>query len=493
MTSQQSSYRQIFKATSLFGGVQVFNIIIAIIRSKFIAVLLGPEGIGINSLLNSTTGFIAGLTNFGLGTSAVKNVAAAHGTGDQQRVATVVTVLRKLVWFTGLLGAILTAILSPWLSQLTFGNKDYTLAFIWISGTLLLNQISTGQGVVLRGMRQLNYMARSSLSGAVIGLAISVPIYYQWGIDGIVPAIIVSSIANLMRTWYFARKVKIEKVEVNRETTINEGKDMLAMGFMLSISGLYVLAKNYGLRAYISNMGGLEEVGLYSAGFAIVNTYVGMVFTAMSTDYYPRLAAVAHVNSDARKLINQQAEIAILILGPIIAIFIVFIGWIVLILYSDKFLPINDMIQWAIIGIFFKATSWAMGFIFLAKGKPKMFMVNELIGGTITFMCHVLGYLFGGLTGLGIGFLIGYLYYMFQVYFVSKYYFEFKFEKDFLIIATVQLSLAVSTFIIVSILPNPAFYFAGIPMILVSSIYSFTELNKRIGIASILKSFLKKK
>ena len=247
MSKEVSSYRQIIKATSIFGGVQVFTIVVSIIRSKIIAILLGPIGIGINSLLNSTTGFISGLTSFGLETSAVKNVAAAYGTSDNGKIATVIIVLRRLVWITGLLGAVLTIILSPWLSQLTFGNKDYTLAFIWISVTLLLNQISKGQTVVLRGLRKINYMARSSLSGAILGLFVSVPIYYKWGIDGIVPAIIVTSVVNLVRTWYFANKVKLQKVSVSKKTTLTEGKEILMLGFMLSLTGLYTLAKDYGL------------------------------------------------------------------------------------------------------------------------------------------------------------------------------------------------------------------------------------------------------
>jgi O-antigen/teichoic acid export membrane protein len=492
MTNQQSSYRQIFKATSLFGGVQVFNILIAIIRSKIIAVLLGPTGIGINSLLNSTTGFIAGLTNFGLGTSAVKNVAAAHGTGNSRRIATVVIVLRRLVWVTGLLGAVLTMALSPWLSQLTFGNKDYTLAFIWISGTLLLNQISTGQGVVLRGMRKLNYMARSSLSGSVIGLLVSVPIYYKWGIDGIVPAIIVTSIASLLRTWYFARKVKIEKVEVSKETTIIEGKDMLTMGFMLSISGLYVLAKNYGLRVFISNLGGLEQVGLYSAGFAIINTYVGMVFTAMSTDYYPRLSAISQDNSKARQLVNEQAEVAILILAPIVAGFILFISWVVILLYSTRFLPINEMIQWAALGMFFKASSWAVAFLFLAKGDSKVFLGNELFGGTITLIFHVLGYYFGGLTGMGIGFLLGYAYYTGQVIFLTKRKYEFSYNHEFIKVFLIQFFLAMVCFLAAMLVPKPWSYAAGIPFLLVSFVFSYRELDKRIGIKQIVERFTKK-
>src|SRR5580692_2237549 len=106
MSEKQSSYRNIMKATSLFGGVQVFNIIISIIRSKFIAILLGPAGMGIAGLLTSTTGLITGVTNFGLGTSAVKNVSAANSTGDNYKISTVISVLRRLVWITGTLGMI---------------------------------------------------------------------------------------------------------------------------------------------------------------------------------------------------------------------------------------------------------------------------------------------------------------------------------------------------------------------------------------------------
>src|SRR5690606_9114456 len=135
---------------------------ISIIRSKFVAVLLGPAGMGIAGLLSSSISFIASFTNFGLGTSAVKNISEAHGSGNIDRVSTVLTVLRRLVWITGLLGAILTFIFSSWLSELTFGNSNYTYAFMWISITLLLNQISIGQNVVLRGLRKIRYMAQAS-------------------------------------------------------------------------------------------------------------------------------------------------------------------------------------------------------------------------------------------------------------------------------------------------------------------------------------------
>ena len=119
-----SSYRSIFKATSLFGGVQVFQILVSIIKSKFVAILLGPAGVGIQGLFVSGTTFVQSLTAMGLSSSAVRDVAEAYGTHDNYRVGRTVTALRKLVWFTGLLGMLCVILFSPILSKYAFGNKS---------------------------------------------------------------------------------------------------------------------------------------------------------------------------------------------------------------------------------------------------------------------------------------------------------------------------------------------------------------------------------
>ena len=376
MSEQQSSYRQIFKATSLFGGVQVFNIIISVIKSKFVAMLIGPAGMGIAGLLTSTTQFITSLTNFGLGVSSVKNVAAAASTGNQERVSTIVTVLRRLVWLTGTLGMVVTFALSPLLSRTTFGNSDYTYAFMWISVTLFFQQITSGQMVVLQGLRKLQYLAKSNITGALIGLLISVPVYYIWRLNGIVPVIIIGSVSSMILSHYFSRKAGIRSIKISPKEVVTEGRDMLKMGFILSLNGITVVGVSYLVRIFISHTGGIEQVGLYTAGFAIITTYVGMVFSAMSTDYYPRLSAVANDNKKATDLINQQAEIAILILAPILSVFLVFINFIILILYTPKFMAVNAMIHWAAMGMYFKAASWSVGFILAGERCFKNFFME---------------------------------------------------------------------------------------------------------------------
>ena len=329
----KSSYRSIFKATSLFGGVQIYDIIIGIIKTKCVAVILGPAGMGIQGLLHSGTDLIRTLTSFGLSASAVRDVSEANGTGDINRIGKTVAVLRRLVWVTGIIGMVATIGFSPVLSKTLFGNYDYTVSFILLSVILLFTQLSNGQKVVLQGMRKLQYMAKSTAIGATLGLLVTVPLYYLFGVKGIVPTLILQSVTTLCLSWYFSSKVSIKKVKVTNKEAYEGGKSMLKMGIAMSISGILSSAIAYLIRGYLGRTGGVGEVGLYTSGFTLMNTYVGMVFTAMGTDYYPRLSAVNKDNDKCRNVINQQAEIATLIMGPLVLSCILFMPLIVQILY----------------------------------------------------------------------------------------------------------------------------------------------------------------
>ncbi len=452
------------------------------------AVLLGPTGMGISGLLTSTTGFISSLTNFGLRVSAVKSIAATSSTGNREEVSNVISVLQRLIWVTGLLGTIVTAVLSPWLSQLTFGNKDYTLAFIWISVTLLFQQLSNGYSAILQGLRQLKFLAKANVIGALIGLIITVPLYYFFQFDGIVPVIILSSITSMVILWHLSRKTGVVPVVISNETAWIKGREMIKMGLLLSLSGIITVGVSYIVRVYISNTGGVDQVGLYNAGFAIVNTYVGMIFTAMGTDYYPRLSAVAHDNQRARQLINQQAEIAIMILAPVLAIFLVFISWVVIIFYSNKFIAVNGMIHWAALGMYFKAAAWSVGFILLAKGASKLFFWNELLGNIYILGFNIAGYRLAGLEGLGISFLAAYFIFFLQVFIIANRKYQFAFDKRFYEVAGLQLLIGIICFGIMKTLESPWTYITGIPLILASVILSFKELDKRLDLRTLIKT-----
>lgn len=488
----QSSYRSIFKATSLFGGVQVYQILIQIIKSKFIAILLGPTGVGITGLYTSGLQFVQQLTNLGLANSAVRDVAEAHGTGDTLKISKTVTVLRRLVWITGLIGLLAVAIFSPLLSKSSFGNYDYTIPFIILSLTLLIDQLSAGQRVVLQGMRRLKDLAKSSAFGVTFGLITSVPLYYLLGVNGIVPTLLLNSACSLLLSWLYSRKIKTEPVKVTTKETFQQGRQMLIMGISMSLNGIFSTGVAFAIRGYIQNVGGIEEVGLYQAGFAIMTTYVGMIMNAIGTDYYPRLAAINKDNAKCREAVSQQGEIGTMILAPMLTCCLVFMPFVLWILYSDQFLAANEYISWACLGMMLRLAAWVISYMFVAKAESKLFIVNEFVGCAYYLVFSIVGYKYWGLQGVGAAFALNYLVYFLQVYFIARHRYQFRFSSSFIRCYGVQLALVVACLATVLLLDGIAKYSIGITLICISCFLGFRGLNQRMDLTSVIKSKLHK-
>lgn len=498
MNDNQQSYRNVLNATSLFGGVQFINIILRLIRSKAIALLIGPIGMGISNLLLTTMELINGLTNLGLERSAVKDISLANTNSNSKSVAITISILKKLVWLTITIGVLLMILLAPWLSEIAFGNKDYTISFIWISIALLFKQLSSSQLAILQGLRKLKSLAKANLLGNFIGLLITLPLYYYYKIDAIVPAIIIATFMSFVFTYYYSHKLDIESVTISRKEAVSEGKGMINLGIMLSLSSLITLLVAYIIRIYIGSANeteelGLIDVGLYSAGFVILNSYVGIIFNAMGTDYFPRLSEIANDITKLRKTVLEQATVAILLITPIIVVFLACAPFIIVILYSYEFSPIVAMVTWGILGMIFKAVSWSMGYMIIAKGDSKVFIKTAIGFNTILLSINIIGYHFGGLEGVGISFFIYYIIHFIAIRIITYYRYDFYFEKGFYKIFTftvIMCFLAFSiTFIPSSILKNSLM----IGLIVVSCWYSYKELDKKIGVKDYLAGIFKRK
>ena len=498
MNDNQQSYRKVLNATSLFGGVQFINIILRLIRSKAIALLIGPIGMGISNLLLTTMELINGLTNLGLERSAVKDISLANTNSNSKSVAITISILKKLVWLTISIGVLLMILLAPWLSEIAFGNKDYTISFIWISIALLFKQLSSSQLAILQGLRKLKSLAKANLLGNFIGLLITLPLYYYYKIDAIVPAIIIATFMSFVFTYYYSHKLDIESVTISRKEAVSEGKGMINLGVMLSLSSLITLLVAYIIRIYIGSANeteelGLIDVGLYSAGFVILNSYVGIIFNAMGTDYFPRLSEIANDIKKLRKTVLEQATVAILLITPIIVVFLACAPFIIVILYSHEFSPIVTMVTWGILGMIFKAVSWSMGYMIIAKGDSKVFIKTAIGFNTILLSINIIGYHFGGLEGVGISFFIYYIIHFIAIRIITYYRYDFYFEKGFYKIFTFTVIMCFLAFSITlipsSILKNSLM----IGLIVVSCWYSYKELDKKIGVKDYLAGIFKRK
>lgn len=493
MSEKQSSYRQIFKATSLFGGVQVVNILISIIRSKFVAVLLGTNGVGIMNLLQNPLTMIGTLTELGINQSAVRDISEANGTGDKKRLSHTYTIFNRWIWFTGLIGSLVCIIMAPWLSKWIFGNHDYTLAFILLSSTTLMGALCNGQIALLQGLQKMKQMASANVVGAIIGLFVSIPLYYWFGLKGIVPTMILTSATALLLSWRYSHRIKIPKAEISSKEAYYGGLNMVKLGFLMTLSSFISYGVSTLTNAYINRIGSTGDVGLYSTGWSITNKYVGMVFTAMVIDYFPRLAKVNHDNKQVSIVVNQQAEIAILILSPILITLLSTAPLVIHILYTAKFLPAVGFIQWVIPGILFQALSWCLGFIPLAKGDGKVYFWKEFFSSMINLICNLTGYYLGGINGLGIAFTISNILIFILVNTICIRRYDLHFTSEFRRIFILHLSFSVVAFLIAFNFGYPIAYVTGIVFLAITGWLSWKALDKQMDLKTMISNKLKRK
>lgn len=492
MDETKTTHKHILKSTALFAGVQGVSIIVSIIRTKIVTILLGANGFGILTLFTSTLKIITDSTIIGLDKSAVKQISEYHSNEDTKTTSDFISTFNKLIWFTGVLGSLTTLLLSKRLSIWTFGNESYTYAFIWLSISILFSQLASGKSAILQGTRKLKTLAKAQVLGNIIGLLVSIPLYYFYKIEGIVPTIIISMAISYFIFHFFKENNRPVSIKLNIIELFSKSKEMLTLGATLSFTSLLTALSLWASQIYIRQNGGLNDVGLYNAGLLILNSYAGMLFNAMGTDYFPRLSAIHKNNNLITKAVNNQAYIAVLLITPVITTLITFTPTIVRILYTEEFLDIKKLIIFGIIGTLFKAISFSLGYVIIAKGDSKVFIKTSVIFNLILFLTTILSYKFAGLTGVGIGLIFYYLFHFIVIKIITKKLYSITLNKPIMnLMAISTLICALSLF--VTYIGNFHLRIFILVLIMTFSIgFSLYKLQKIIDVREAIHNFVKK-
>ena len=407
---QTNISRMAMKAMGLFGGVQVMGILCSIIRTKLVALWIGPVGIGLFGLFNNALEMISTGTNLGIRSSSVKDISQTIAMNDHSLVARMVAVVRRWSLWLGLAGALLTLSLAPLLSQITFGDSDHIWGFVALSIAVLLQALTNGEYAVLQGTSRLKRLASVTLWGTIVGLAVSIPLFYLLRERSILPSIIAYAAALAAFAWLF-RNREYPSVDVSRRETFDMGKGFVKLGIYMTLGNFATILASYAFNAWLNVNAGTEQVGFYQAGYTLINKYTGLILTALGMEYYPRLAKVADSRIRLRAFVSQEINVAIAVMAPVVALFILLREVIVWLLYTPEFNVILTFVSWGMIGTVIRTLSWCLAFTILAKGDGKTYLWTEAASAVINLVLNIAFYRIWGITGLGIAFLVSYLLY----------------------------------------------------------------------------------
>lgn len=479
--SGSNSHRQILRSTSIIGGASLLNIIVGIVRTKVLAVLLGPAMIGLVSLYGGLMSTATTVATMGIGTIGTRQIAEALSQDDERALA---VVRRAMFWGALLLasaGALVVWSLREVLAVKVLGGAEHATIVGWLALGVALSVAGASQGALIQGMRRIGDMARLSVFGSLLNTLLGVALLWQWKQAGLVAYVLIGPLLNfLLGHWYVSRLPKITSKDISIKQMAHQWKTLLHLGIPFMGAGLVGAVVNLWIRVEIGSTFGAESLGHFQAASTISLQYIGFVLAAMGADYYPRLTSVIHDHKAAIRLVNEQTEIVLLLSAPVFIAMLGLTPWVVHILYSVAFTPAVDVLRWQILGDALKVAGWPLGFVMLATGAGKTFFCVEsltiiLVGGVIACFSASIGF-----NIAGISLLVCYVFYLPVVYFVAKKKIGFQWTSG-----NIKLGVAVFSLCLVVFIFNNKYWWSPAFSIILSLVFSIYTLGRIIHMSNL--------
>jgi PST family polysaccharide transporter len=403
------SVLQILRSSALVGGAQVLTLLIGMLRTKALALMLGPAGFGLMGTFSSIVDLVVSLAGLGMGRSGVRQIAEAAASGDAVRIATTVTVLRRAAAALGVLGALALAALAVPVSVLSFGDAEQAAAMVLLAAAVFCKVVSECQMALLQGLRRIADFARIGVLGALLGTLVALPLVWQLREHGVALSLVCTTAATLLLSWWTSRRVRPPRVRLERAAMRRETAELLRLGLAFMVSGLLMMGSAYLVRVILLRYQGLEAAGLFHAAWTLGGLYVGLVLQAMGTDFYPRLVAAAQDDAHCNRLVDEQTQVSMLLAGAGVVATLVLAPLLLAMLYSRGFAAGADALRWICLGMVLRVLTWPAGYIIIARGYQRLFIAVELAWTAVNLALSWLLVQWWGVEGAGIAFFLSYV------------------------------------------------------------------------------------
>ncbi len=408
----------IIKVFSLNALSTSIRMLAGMISVKVIAVIIGPSGIALLGQLNNFSTIVLGLANGGINNGITKYVAEYKD--NEQEVKIYISNALRITLVCSLFVGIGLIFLCRLLSQLLLLNSEYYYVFVVFGFTIILFTLNSLLISILNGYKQFNYYVKVSIIGTILGLIYSILLVFIWGLSGaLINAVTFQSVMLFVTVWMCRKmpwmnlvffKEKYDKVVVKR---------YLGYSLMTIISlALFPMIQMF-LRGYVISELSATEAGIWEGMNRVSSMYLSVITSAFSIYYLPRLSEIKDPHELHDEIFRCYKVIIpmLLLLGSFIYIIRPFIIWL---LFTPEFSPMQDLFPWQLTGDFFKICSWLLAFIMVAKAKTIMFILAEIFFSS-TYLAFSYSFLkLNGIMGLTQGYLCNYIIYLLAMIFLFR-------------------------------------------------------------------------
>lgn len=403
--------------TGVLNGIAVaIRILTSIALNKILAIHVGPSGYAIigqfQNLVTMLTTFANGATNTG-----VTKGTAEHFDDPERQVRLWRTAGMITIGGSVSVGLILV-LFNRQLASAFLHDTQFSTVFIWLGISLVFVALNGLLLAILNGKKKIKLFVVISIAGSLIGLAMTGGLSILFGLTGALVALsvnqaivfFVTATACLRQPWF-------------RLSMLVGSIDGCALRELLKFTAMALTSATLGpltqlaIRDHLVGAFGLSGAGYWDALTRISGLYLTVVTVPLSIYYLPRLAEI-------RDLVELRREIlaGYRIIVPVTAagalVMYLLRDLMISILFTPDFLPMRDLFAWQMIGDVLKISGWLLGYILIARGMMKAFIVTELL---FSLSWYALVWLFSGqygLEGAQIAYAFNYLLYIVALSFV---------------------------------------------------------------------------
>lgn len=406
--------------TSVLNGVAVLiKTITMFVLNKILAVYLGPTGY---AAIGQFQNFIQMVTTFAgsaINTAVVKYTAEYHEDETKQRA--VWKTAGSIVFLFSLLFAILILIFQKQLALYIFQSLKFQTIFIWFAIFLIFFNFNTLFLAILNGKKEILKLVLANIAGSLFALMITGILAIKLQLYGALIALsIYQSIAFIVTLILCHRADWFEFSSLLGKIDLGITKKFASFILMALVSAICVPLSQMLIRAYLTQEFSLAYAGYWEAMIRLSTLYLLLVTTTLGVYYLPRLSELNAIDEIKKEVyLGYKFIFPLAVLGGI-CVFILR-DWIINLLFSPSFAPMQDLFLWQMMGDALKIGSWILAYLMLSKAMTKLYICTEIIFTVsliaLTYICtQVFGF-----EGVSIAHLINYgLYWIVISLFIFK-------------------------------------------------------------------------
>lgn len=406
--------------TSVLNGVAVLiKTITMFVLNKILAVYLGPTGY---AAIGQFQNFIQMVTTFAgsaINTAVVKYTAEYHEDETKQRA--VWKTAGSIVFLFSLVFAILILIFQKQLALYIFQSLKYQMIFIWFAIFLIFFNFNTLFLAILNGKKEILKLVLANIAGSLFALVITGVLAIKLQLYGALIALsIYQSIAFIVTLILCHRADWFEFSSLLGKIDLGITKKFASFILMALVSAICVPLSQMLIRAYLTQEFSLAYAGYWEAMIRLSTVYLLLVTTTLGVYYLPRLSELNAIDEIKKEVYLGYKFIFPLAVVGGICVFILR-DWIINLLFSPSFAPMQDLFLWQMMGDALKIGSWILAYLMLSKAMTKLYICTEIIFTVsliaLTYICtQVFGF-----EGVSIAHLINYgLYWIVISLFIFK-------------------------------------------------------------------------